>query len=133
MYLQKTTISNKDYYYLLEAFIIVIYLSLETWYHVSFDKDYIYRNVEPPEREKWTDYLQWEDIIRICYHPGDFLETDELYIFTKEREESYLIPLEADGAQELWGEILERKLFDAELAIKIMTKSDGLYCWPKED
>jgi hypothetical protein len=89
-------------------------MSLDTWYHVSFDEDYIYRNVNPPDREGWNDKLQWKDIIRICYHPGDFLEPDELYIFINEREESYLIPLEADGAPELWGEIIERKLFDAK-------------------
>jgi hypothetical protein len=111
----------------------VIYLSLDTWYHVSFDEKYIYWNVDPSGREKWNDKLRWEDIIRICYHPGDFLETDELYIFTNEREESYLIPLEADGAQKLWGEIIERNLFDAGLAIKLATTTDGLFCWPEDD
>jgi len=111
----------------------VVYLSLYTWYHISFDEEYVYRNVDPPNQEGWNDKLRWEDIIRICYHLGDFLEPDELYIFTNEREESYLIPLEADGAQELWGKIIERNLFDAELAIKIMSKSDGLYCWPEDD
>ena len=111
----------------------MIYLSLDTWYHVSFDEEYVYRNVDPPDGERWKDKLRWEDIIRICYHPGGFLETDELYIFTNEREESYLIPLEADGVQELWGKILERNLFDAEMAIKLATMSDGLYCWPEDD
>ena len=108
-------------------------MSLDTWYHVSFDEEFVYRNVDPPGQDGWNDKLQWRDIIRICYHPGDFLEPDELYIFTNEREESYLIPLEADGAQELWGEILERHLFDAKLAIKIMSMSGGVYCWPEED
>jgi len=107
-------------------------MSLDTWYHVSFDGEYIYRNVDPPDREGWDDKLSWEDIIRICYHPGGFLETDELYIFTNEREESYLIPLEAYGAPGLWGEIIERNLFDADLAIKLVSKSDGIYCWPED-
>jgi len=111
----------------------VINLSLDTWYHVSFDEEYVYRNVDPPDGERWNDKLRWEDIIRICYHPVGFLETDELYIFTNEREESYLIPLEADGTQELWGKILERNLFDAKMAIKLATMSDGLYCWPEDD
>ena len=108
-------------------------MSLDTWYHVTFDEEYVYRNVDPPNGERWDDKLRWEDLIRICYHPGGFLETDELYIFSNDREESYLIPLEADGAQELWGKILERNLFDAELAIKLATMSDGLYCWPEDD
>ena len=108
-------------------------MSIETWYHVSFDDEFIYRNVNPPDRQGWSDKLRWEDIIRICYQPGDFLEPDELYIFTNEREESYLIPLEAEGVSELWGEIIERNLFDAKLAIELASKSEGLYCWPEED
>ena len=84
----------------------MILLSLDTWYHVSFDKEHVYRKVDPPGQEGWNDKLRWKDIIRTCFHPGGFLETDELYIFTKEREESYLIPLEAEGASNLWGEII---------------------------
>ena len=108
-------------------------MSLDTWYFVSFDEDYIYREVDPPGRESWNDKLRWQNIIRVCFHPGDFLEPDELYIFTNEREESYLIPLEANGAQKLWGELIERNLFDAELAIQIVSMTDGLYCWPEDD
>lgn len=108
-------------------------MSLDTWYFVSFDEDYIYREVDPLGQESWNDKLRWQDIIRVCFHPGNFLEPDELYIFTNERAESYLIPLEADGAQKLWGELIERNLFDAELAIKIMSMTDGLYCWPEDD
>lgn len=107
-------------------------MSLETWYHVSFDEEYIYRKVDPPGSEGWNDKCRWEDIIRICFQPGDFLQTDELYIFTSEREESYLIPLEADGGLELWGEIIDRNLFDAELAIKVATGLEGLHCWPED-
>ena len=107
-------------------------MSLDTWYHVSFDDEYIYRKVDPPEREGWNDKLRWDDIIRICYQLGDYLDPDELYIFTDKREESYLIPLEANGAPDLWGEIIERNLFDAELAIKIVSMTEGLYCWPKD-
>jgi len=107
-------------------------LSLETWYHVFYDEKYIYRKVDPPGREGWKDKFRWEDIIRVCYRPGNFLQTDELYIFTNEREESYLIPLEAEGVQKLWGEIIERNRFDASLAIKLASKTDGLYCWPED-
>ena len=108
-------------------------MSLSSWYHVSFDEEYIYRNVNPPERERWKDQFQWRDIIRICFRPGaEFFDTDELYIFTNKREESYLIPLEADGGSELWGEIVKRNLFDAKLAIKVASALEGLYCWPDE-
>ena len=92
-------------------------MSLEIWYHVSFDEEYIYPN---------------SDIIRICFQIGDFLQTDELYIFTSEREASYLIPIDADGGSELWGEIIERDFFDAGLAIKVATGLEGLHCWPED-
>ena len=69
----------------------------------------------------------------MCFNPGaEYFETDELYIFTNKREESYLIPLEADGGLELWDEIIQRELFDAELAIKLATGSEGLQCWPAD-
>jgi hypothetical protein len=108
-------------------------LSLDTWYHVSFNHEYIYRKVYPPGRQEWNDKLRWDNIIRVCYKLGDYLIPDELYLFTNKREESYLIPFEADGAQKLWGEILEKKLFDAKLAIEILSKTEGVYCWPEED
>lgn len=108
-------------------------MSLSSWYHVSFDEEYIYRDVDPPDRENWNDRLYWTDIIRVCFKQGaEFFETDELYIFTNKQEASYLIPLEADGGLELWNEIIQRDLFDAELAIKIATGSNELHCWPED-
>ncbi len=37
----------------------------------------------------------------------------------------------ADGGGDLWGEIINRGLFDAELAIKLATGLEGLHCWPE--
>ena len=56
--------------------------------------------------------------------------SDDLYFFTKLRPESYVIPLEAKGADNLWSLIIEKKLFDAEMAIKAVTSGEGIYCWP---
>jgi len=41
--------------------------------------------------------------------------------------------MEADGGSQLWNEVIERELFSAELAIKVATFTDGLYCWPQEN
>lgn len=108
-------------------------MSLETWYHVSFDKKKIYRDVSPPNEKAWKDELLWEDITQICFKPSDLLSSDEIYIFTIKRPESYLIPTEADGGSNLWGEIIERGFFDAELAIEAAHATEGVYCWPGED
>ncbi len=106
---------------------------LSTWYHVKFDNKVISRDVRPPNGKSWSDSVFWSKIIRICFKTSDdFTGSDEIYIFTSEREESYLIPTEADGGSELWGEIISRGLFDAELAIKLAATSGELACWPPE-
>ena len=108
-------------------------MSLSTWYHVSFDEEKIYRETNPPNGEGWKDELYWKDIIRVCFKVGeDLFDNDEIYIFTDKRDESYLIPTMADGGSELWGEIIHRELFDAELAIKLATGLEGLHCWPED-
>jgi len=105
---------------------------LSEWYNLSFDDISVYRDVRPPGGEAWKDRFEWKDIIRICFQTGDLYSSNELYIFVTDRKESYLIPMEADGGLELWGEIIDHGLFDAELAIKIATVSEqGLYCWPE--
>ena len=102
------------------------------WFRVSFDDMNIYIDIDSQEEgESSRDIINWDDIIRVCYRLWSYLMTDELYIFTNQREESYLIPMECIGGSELWGEIIERELYDAELAIKIMSEDIGIYCWPE--
>ena len=105
--------------------------TLSSWYHVRFDDDGITRDVHPGNREPWTDFVSWDKIIRICFKTAEeFYESDELYIFTSEREESYLIPMEADGALELWKTIIDKGLFGPQLAIDLASSSGKLACWP---
>lgn len=105
------------------------------WYHVSFDDRSVRRRAEPPGRETWEDSLAWEDIVRVCFKTGDlFYSCDELYIFTHRRPESYLIPMEAEGATGLLDEIVRRGLFDAEVLIKAaQTTEEKLFCHPPAD
>lgn len=100
------------------------------WYIVEFDEEKIIQRVSPPGEESWTQELLWSDIIRVCFEQGEFLTSDSIYIFTNQRAESYIIPTEAIGGPELWGEIINRDLFDADLAIKAATGEGGIYCWP---
>jgi hypothetical protein len=108
-------------------------MDLASWFIVSFDEIFVYLDVHAPKREGWKAQIQWIDIIRVCFKPGALFSPDELYIFTKSRPESYLIPLEANGALKLWNEIINRKLFSAELAIKIASEDQGVYCWPENN
>ena len=106
---------------------------LQDWYIVTWDIDYIYRNVSPPGQKAWSDQFRWVDIERICFEASESLYTDDIYFFTTKRPESYVVPIESKGGAELWQVILEKKLFDAELAIKAATSLGGIYCWPKEN
>jgi len=107
--------------------------SLSEWYNIFYDDMNVYRDVRPPGGQAWKDQFEWKDVIRICFQTGDLYSSDELYIFIKDKKESFLIPMDAKGGLELWGEIIDRELFDAELAIKITTEAeDGiLTCWPE--
>lgn len=104
---------------------------LENWYQVTFDDKNIYLNIHPSEQKPKKTRIEWATIERVCFKLGDYIESDEIYIFTSQREESYLIPVEAAGGFELWMEIIRRGLFDAQLAIDVATKSEGIFCWPE--
>jgi hypothetical protein len=105
---------------------------LNEWFFVTFDDTAVHMRVEPPGRAAWSQDFRWDTVIRVCFKAEDFLVSDGIYLFTTERPESYVIPTEANGGGELWGEILRRGLFDAELAIEAAVSTGGLYCWPKE-
>ncbi len=105
---------------------------LEDWYQITFDDKNIYLDVHPAKKEGWTAQIQWADIIRVCFKPGDYISSDEIYIFTNQRPESYLIPTEASGGFELLMEIIRKGLFDAEMAIKAASAIDNILCCPEE-
>jgi len=106
--------------------------SLADWFEVAFDNSEIRLSVSPPNRSSWNAQIKWERIIRICFKAGDLYTPDEIYIFTDERPESFLIPIEASGGSSLWDELMRRGLFDAELAIQAAMSTNKLYCCPKE-
>lgn len=104
---------------------------IEHWYQITFDHKTIYLSIHPSEQKAQKIGVEWATIERVCFKPGDYIESDEIYIFTTQREESYLIPVEAAGGQALWMEIIRRGLFDAQLAIDVAAKSGGVFCWPE--
>ncbi|HEY9620691.1 MAG TPA: hypothetical protein V6C78_09995 [Crinalium sp.] len=106
---------------------------LREWYSVSFDDRAISLQVSPPNGIAWEEIISWERIIQVCFKTGDWMESDEIYLFTDERPESYVIPTEAAGGRALWSEILARKLFDAEMAIQAATTTHKLFCSPLKD
>jgi|GEM_PF-1036359 len=104
---------------------------LENWFSVTWDEEYIYRNVSPPGKDPWSDNFKWADIESICFEATDYMYSDDLYFFTTERPEGLVIPTEASGGSELWKLVIEKNLFDAELAIQAVTSREGFFCWPE--
>src|SRR5262245_51799548 len=103
---------------------------MDDWFRCWFDEDNLYRRADPPGAEAWSDSLAWADVIRVCLEMEDFLGSDRLYIFTRQRPESYVFPLASEGGSALIGELVRRQLLDAELAIT-SASGEGLYCWPE--
>jgi hypothetical protein len=105
-------------------------MELHEWYHVRLSDSGIHLEVSPPERAAWQADILWSDIVRVCFKAEGGLQSDGWYIFTRHRPESYAVPVEADGGEALLDELLKRKLFDAELAIRAASAIDELFCWP---
>jgi hypothetical protein len=103
---------------------------LNEWFAVRFDDTAIVLQVTPPDAMAWQAVIPWKRIIRVCFRAGDWWESDVVYVFTDERPESYAIPVDADGGQALWFEILGRKLFDAEMAVVAAAANGELFCDP---
>ena len=106
---------------------------LDEWYFVTFDDEKVSIRAEPPGKEAWSAEFTWRSIERVCFKAEELYVSDGIYVFTSARPESYAIPIEANGGGELWGEILRRKLFDAELALEAVGSTAGVFCWPPED
>ena len=87
---------------------------------------------EPPGREPRAQDFSWSSVERIVFRAEDLYTSDGIYVFTTERPESYVIPIEAAGGVELWSEILRRGLFDAELATEAIRSAGGVFEWPPD-
>ncbi len=105
---------------------------LDEWFEVTFDDVEVYVNAAPPGREPWSQQFRWDEIERICFKAEGFDLSDGIYVFTSQRPESFVIPTEAKGGGRFWSEIIDRNLFDAELAIQAASATSGTFCWPGE-
>lgn len=102
------------------------------WFAVEFDSEVVRVAAEPPGRKPWSQQFRWSDIERICFKAEGLTTSDGIYVFTRLRPESFAIPIEARGGQEFWAEVIDRGLFDPELAIQAASSTGGTFCWPPE-
>jgi hypothetical protein len=104
--------------------------TLSGWFHVHFNQKKVYIHAEPPGRDSWEDSFRWEDIIRVVYQAEGPYLSDGIYVFTSQRAESYVIPVEADGGPEFWKQLIKLGHFDADLAKKVAGSTEGIFEWP---
>ena len=103
------------------------------WYRVRYDEHGVYRDVRPPNGERWEDSFAWTTVIRVCFIAHGLFDSDELFVFTSERDESYQMPTEADGTLDLIDELIRRGLIPATVMIEAALSEDQLFCWPPPD
>ncbi len=80
-------------------------MDVNDWYTVEFDSVGVRLSASPPDGQPWTQELRWADVERVCFKAEDFTVSDGIYIFTNQRPESYAIPIQARGGQELWDSV----------------------------
>jgi len=107
-------------------------VKLRDWYRVKFSDAGVQLDVSPPGMAAWKAQVPWTDIVRVCFKVEDGQMSSGWYLFTKDRPESYAVPVEADGGDSVLDELLKRKLFDAELAIQASMALDGVFWWPPD-
>lgn len=106
-------------------------LSLDKWFLVRFDDERVTLSARPPDGPPWEQSFKWSEVTRVCYKAEGALASDGVYVFTTQRPESFVIPVEAAGGAECWAEIVRRGLFPSSLAIKVASSSEEqLKCWP---
>ncbi len=110
------------------------------WYKINFDDEYIYLDVNPPPyrdwkkgfkkvyQEPWKSQIKWSDIGEVSFVAEDFDESDMIVLAYKDTDkDGEVIPTEAQGGSELWIEIINRGLFDDELAMEAMFSTSGVF------
>jgi hypothetical protein len=106
-------------------------LSLDKWFFVTYDEFTVSIRATPPGGEAWEQSFLWSTIERVCFKDEGLYQSDGIYVFTSERPESFVIPTEANGGSDFFGELVGLGLFPAEVMAKAVSSTDGgFYCWP---
>lgn len=99
---------------------------LDSWYFIRCDDEKMVLDVRTAD--PWLVEIRWDEIERVCLIPGDFLMTDEVYVFVRGRANSYVVPLDAHGGAELMG-AMPASVCPYELRIAFATGDPGQQFW----
>ena len=104
---------------------------VRAWFFVSFDDASVRLDVKTDE--PWRAEFRFDDIVRVCLkmEPDSFSGVSHgIYVWIAGRENSYAIPLDGTGGDALLSELTRRGLLPAELVIRAMGSTEGVFCWP---
>ena len=102
-------------------------------FSVTWDDVYVRIESSPPNRLNVVEKFKWLDIEKICMEAKSKKLSDEIYFFTSDRLEAYIVPVEATGGHKLLEMLIIRKLYDAQLAKNAIASVEGLYWWPSSN
>ena len=98
---------------------------------MTFDEMRVTLRASPPRSRPWEQTFAWSEVTRICFKSEGKTASDGIYVFTAQRPESFVIPIEAKGGADFWGQVVKRGLFPEDRAISAASSSDGtMTCWP---
>jgi hypothetical protein len=101
------------------------------WFVVTFDDERVTLDARPPGQAPWVGTFRWSEVTRVCFKSEDFTISDGVYVFTTQRPESFVVPMEAKGGEEFWNKVVGLGLFPGEMAIQASTSREGaMLCWP---
>jgi hypothetical protein len=99
-------------------------------FSVTWDDNCVCIESNLPNRIKAIEKFKWADIEKICLEAKSKKLSDEIYFFTTDRLEAYIVPVEATGGHRLLEMLIVKKLYDANLAKSAIASVEGLYWWP---
>ncbi len=107
---------------------------INDWFFVIFDEKSITIKFNHPEHDDgWEQSFDWCSITRVCYKREDYGVSDGIYVFTSNRPESYVVPVDGNGGAKFLMELGKRNLFPYKLIINASTDTDTeLICWPSD-
>ena len=79
-------------------------------FFVSWDDTYVCIETRLPNRSVTLEKFRWQDIEKICMEAKCKKFSDEIFFFTSDRLEAYIVPVEANGGHELIEVLILKKL-----------------------
>lgn len=108
-------------------------LSLDKCLAVEFDAEGIRVLVLQRVSMNWEQAFRWDEIAKVCFKDGGIYRSDILFIELRDQEKPAVVPTEARGGSEFFGELCGRGLFPLEvMRSAIRETGGGMHCWPQK-